>query len=217
MGRRDWAGTVFVACLLAASAYLHDHALVVGLLLAAAACAALLVVYDVGRERGRQSVNTLLADEQAKSQEALESQRHAYEAELAELAVTPDPDAAPPYSPAAIFAAARMSRMSVPQGSAVILGKLRELIPEGEAMKARVADRRGPTGLVQHGGAEEAADWEARVSTVLARWPKLLAQFQGALPPRVFAMSGPAAELHDRLEARLKVLYAIVRGMEDRP
>ncbi len=133
-----------------------------------------------------------------------------------ELAARPARSLSPTYSPAAIIAAARMSGMSVPQGSAVSLRKLRDLIPEGEAMKARVAGRLGPMGLVQRGLPEEVADWESRVSAVLAPRPELLAQFQGAPPPRVFAVSGPAAELHDKLEARLKVLYAIVRGLEGR-
>lgn len=56
MRRRDWAGTVLVACLMALAGLLRDHELVVGLLLAAAVVSGVVIAWDrrLTRERGRQ-------------------------------------------------------------------------------------------------------------------------------------------------------------------
>jgi hypothetical protein len=55
MRRRDWAGTVLVACLIALAGLLRDHEVVVGLLLAAAVVSAVVIAWDrkLTRERGR--------------------------------------------------------------------------------------------------------------------------------------------------------------------
>ncbi len=117
-------------------------------------------------------------------------------------------------SPSAITAAAKTSRMNAPRGSAVSLGKLRELIVEGEAMRGRVADQRGPLALVPPGLPRSVAEWKAKVGTVLASRPELLDQFQAALAPTLITFQGPAGKLHDELDQRINVLKAIVRGLE---
>lgn len=56
MRRRDWAGTVLVACLIALAGLLRDHELVVGLLLAAAVVSGVVIAWDrrLARARVRQ-------------------------------------------------------------------------------------------------------------------------------------------------------------------
>lgn len=52
MRRRDWAGTVLVACLIAAAGLLHNHTvLLVALAVVAAACVAVIVVDVRGAPR----------------------------------------------------------------------------------------------------------------------------------------------------------------------
>ncbi len=51
MHRRDWAGTVLVACLIALATRLPNHRLLVALLLAAAAISGLVIAWDVLRAR----------------------------------------------------------------------------------------------------------------------------------------------------------------------
>jgi hypothetical protein len=47
MGRRDWAGTVLVACLIAAAGLLHNHTVLLVVLLAVAVACVALIVWDV--------------------------------------------------------------------------------------------------------------------------------------------------------------------------
>ncbi len=61
MHRRDWAGTVFVACLIALAELLPNRGMLVGLLLVAAAVSALLIVWDV--RRGRKPLQQTLTEQ----------------------------------------------------------------------------------------------------------------------------------------------------------
>lgn len=53
MGKRDWAGTVFVACLIALAGLLHDHTVPLALLSAGATVSGAIVVWDVLHRRGK--------------------------------------------------------------------------------------------------------------------------------------------------------------------
>lgn len=114
-------------------------------------------------------------------------------------------------SPGAIVTTARKTQSH--QGSAISPETLRDLIVEGEAMQARVAGRRGPLALVPSDLPQSVAEWKEKVSAVLASRPDLLAQFQAAPPPSVFALHSPAGELHDEIGQHIRVLRAIVRGL----
>ena len=65
MRRRDWGGSVLVACAVALAAFLHDHGVAVVLLGGVAAAAACVVIYDVVQERragsGGRSVGLMVA------------------------------------------------------------------------------------------------------------------------------------------------------------
>lgn len=53
MRRRDWAGTVLVACLIAAAGLLRNHTLLLVLLLVVATASVVVILWDVWRERMR--------------------------------------------------------------------------------------------------------------------------------------------------------------------
>lgn len=52
MRKRDWAGTVVVAALIALAGFLHAHVIAVILLAVVVAGALSVIAYDVGQERG---------------------------------------------------------------------------------------------------------------------------------------------------------------------
>lgn len=49
MRRKDWAGTVVVACLVGAAGLLHDHTIALAVLLGAAAVGVVVIAWDVLR------------------------------------------------------------------------------------------------------------------------------------------------------------------------
>jgi hypothetical protein len=57
--RKDWAGTVIVACLVGAAGLLHDHALALVLLLGTAAVGAVVIAWDVLRRPSKRPAGTL--------------------------------------------------------------------------------------------------------------------------------------------------------------
>lgn len=59
MHRKDWAGTVVVACLVGAAGLLHDHTLALVVLLAAAAVGVVVIAWDVLRRPSKRPAGTL--------------------------------------------------------------------------------------------------------------------------------------------------------------
>jgi hypothetical protein len=55
MGKRDWGGTVLVACLVALAGLLHNHAVPLILLSAGAVASTAVVVWDVRSKRAKQT------------------------------------------------------------------------------------------------------------------------------------------------------------------
>src|SRR6266567_63283 len=119
-------------------------------------------------------------------------------------------------SPSAVIAAAKMSR-SAPQDSAVSLETFRDLIMEGEAMQARIADHRGPFTTVPADLQKSFAAWTTKVSASLAsQGAGLLAQFQGPPLQTPFAVQGFAGTIYDKIEQGIRVLEVIKQDLEKR-
>lgn len=113
----------------------------------------------------------------------------------------------------ATIAPAKMSRMSAPQGSAATLETLRDLIMEGKAMQARIADRRGLFTKIPDDLQKSSAAWKTKVSAALTSQPGMLAQFEGD-PIRIpLAVQGPTGMIYDKIEQGIRVLEVIKQDL----
>jgi hypothetical protein len=59
MRRKDWAGTVMVACLVGAAGLLHDHTIALAALLGAAAVGVVVIAWDLLRKPPKRTAGRL--------------------------------------------------------------------------------------------------------------------------------------------------------------
>lgn len=59
MRRKDWAGTIFVACFVTAAGLLHNHTIALVMLLAAAVASAAVIVWDTRRKHHKRASGKL--------------------------------------------------------------------------------------------------------------------------------------------------------------
>jgi hypothetical protein len=93
-----------------------------------------------------------------------------------------------------------------------VLPTLRELAVEGRSLQGRLTNR-GPMAGMPPGLPDRVDGWEKTVSAALESRPKLRAQFEAPPGARFSILRNPTDDLYHRLEARLGVLEAIVRGL----